>query len=91
MLDDAAGAFVWIFAVALNLYALAWCWCVNELAIANVNAYVVSAIAPEYEVAWLEAHEGNRGAGCLLVVGHARDADAHLCVHILYKAAAVKA
>lgn len=63
----------------------------NVLAVAEVDAYVVCACAPEYEVTRLKVGEGNRGACCLLGVGDTRDAHATFSVNILNEAAAVKA
>ena len=88
---DGTATGVGVFVVGLDFHALAWCRCVDVLAVAKVDANVVCACAPEYEVARLKVGEGNRGAGCLLGVGDTRDAQATFFVNVLYKAAAVKA
>lgn len=89
--EDAACAGVWVFAVGLNLYVLTRCRCVDVHAVADVNAYVVCAVAPEYEVTRLECYEADWGCCCLLVIAYAWYADAALCVYVLYEATAVKA
>lgn len=60
-------------------------------AVADVDAYVVCAFAPEYEVTRLECYDADWGGYGLLVVADAWKADAALCEYVLYKATAVKA
>ena len=60
-------------------------------AITNVDANVVRAVAPEYEVARLQSHEGNRCYNGLLFVGGTWQADAVFSEYILYETTAVEA
>ena len=90
-LDEyAAAAGVWISVVALDADALTRCWCVDVHAVADVDADVVSAAAPEYEVARLQSHEGNWCNNGLLFVGGAWQADAVFSENILDQTAAVE-
>lgn len=66
-------------------------WGVYVFAVADVDAYVVCAVAPEYEVTWLKGYHGDWGGYGLLVVADAWEADACLCEDVLYEAAAVEA
>lgn len=77
-------------AVGLNFYALTRCRCVDVLAVTEVDAHVVCAAAPKYEVARLQIREGYRGCCCLLGIGNTWNAHATFFVYVLYKAAAVK-
>ena len=58
-LEDGAATGVWVFVDALNFDTLARCWCVYVFALSEVDAYVVCAVAPEYEVTWLEVGGGS--------------------------------
>ena len=63
----------------------------DVFAVTNVDAYVICAAAPEYEVARLKITEGHWCCCSLLAVGDTWDGDAIFSVNILNQAAAVKA
>lgn len=60
-------------------------------ALSEVDAYVVCAVAPEYEVTWLEVGGGYWFCVGLLGVGYSWEADAAFSVYVLYKSTAVEA
>ena len=87
----AASGIEWISVVALDADALAWCWCMDVLTIADVDANVVWACtAPEYEVTRLQRNQGNLLHNSDLIVGGTWQADAVLSKNILHKTAAVE-
>ena len=88
--DNATSAGEWVSAVALDANALAWSWSMDVFAIANVDANVVRAATPEYEITWLQIAEGNRCRYSLLAVSDTWDGVTVFCVNVLHKTAAVK-
>ena len=63
----------------------------DVFAVTDVDAYVVCAAAPEYEVARLKITEGHWCCCSLLAIGDTWDGDAVFSVNILNQAAAVEA
>ena len=90
-LEDGACAGVWVFIDALNFDALSWGWGVYVFALAEVDAYVVCAVSPEYEVSWLEVGGGDWFCVGLLGVSDTWEADATFFVDVLYESTAVEA